>query len=65
MDASAFDPTVLAKLNSEDLLKALPVVLNALGLDIGALEALIPPAILQELKDSGIFGDDPQEGDDG
>lgn len=65
LDASAFDPTVLAKLSSEDLLKALPVVLSALGLDLGALEALIPPGILQELKESGIFGDDPEGGDEG
>jgi hypothetical protein len=61
LDAAAFDPSVLAKLDSEDLIKALPVVLNALGLDLGALEALIPPDILQQLKDSGVFDDTPLE----
>ncbi len=62
LDAATFDPSVLAKLDSEDLLKALPVVLSALGLDLGALEAMIPPDILKELKDSGIFGDEAEGG---
>jgi len=62
LDAAAFDPKVLAKLDSEELLKALPVVLDALGIDIGALKSLIPPEVLQELKDSGVL-DDEQGGE--
>jgi len=62
LDAASFDPSVLAKLNSEDLLKALPVVLDALGLELGALEALIPPDILRQLEESGVFGEEQQDG---
>jgi len=57
LDAAAFDPSVLARLDSEELLQALPVVLNALGMDLGALKALIPPEILRSLEESGAFGD--------
>jgi len=65
LDAAAFDPSVLAKLDPQDLLKALPVVLDALGLELGALESLIPPEILKELKDNGLLEDVQAEGDGG
>jgi hypothetical protein len=55
LDAQSFDPTILAKLDFEQLVEVLPVVLDALGMKLGDLEALIPPEVLEELKKSGML----------
>ena len=43
LDAASFDPTILAKLDFEQMVEVLPVVLDAMGLELGDLEAMIPP----------------------
>jgi len=57
LDAAAFDPTILAKLDFQELIKVLPVVLDAMHLELGDLEAMIPADVLKELRDSGALGE--------
>ena len=64
-NALAFDPAALAKLEPEELLEALPIILDVLGIDLGELSALIPPDILRDLQESGLLGglaDDQEQG---
>jgi len=57
-DGGTFNPTCLATLDSQELLKALPVAVKLFpGANIDQLEQLIPPDVLQQLKDSGLLGD--------
>ena len=55
LDAQSFDPSILAKLDFEQLVEVLPVILDALGMKLGDLEALIPQEVLEELKKSGML----------
>jgi hypothetical protein len=53
LDAQSFDPAILAKLDFEQMVEVLPVLLDALGMELGDLKALIPPEVLEELEKSG------------
>ena len=64
-DVTAFDPAMLAKLEMEELIKSLPILLDALGLQLGDLEDLLPPEILRELEDAGLLEGDGESGDGG
>jgi uncharacterized membrane protein YgcG len=65
LDAASFDPTILAKLDFEQMVEVLPVVLDAMGMELGDLEALIPPEILEQLKESGALGEEESEQPEG
>ncbi len=67
LDAANFDPTILAKLDFEQMVEVLPIVLDAMGLELGDLEAMIPPEILDKLKESGALEDEnsDKEGEGG
>jgi hypothetical protein len=62
LTAQSFDPAILAKLDFDQMVQVLPVILNALGVGLGDLEAMIPPEVLAELKKSGLLD---QLGDSG
>ncbi len=62
-DVTAFDPAMLAKLEMEELIKSLPILLDALGLQLGDLEDLLPPEILRELEDAGLLDGEGESGD--
>lgn len=55
LDVSSFDPSILAKLDFEQMVKVLPIVLDAMHLELGDLEAMIPPEILKQIKESGAL----------
>jgi len=55
LTAQSFDPAILAKLDFEQMVQVLPVILDALGIQLGDLESLIPPQVLEELKKSGVL----------
>ncbi|MFH1110122.1 MAG: hypothetical protein V1790_13140 [Planctomycetota bacterium] len=55
LTAQSFDPAILAKLDFEQMVQVLPVILDALGVELGDLEAMIPPEVLEELKKSGVL----------
>ncbi len=58
LDAFAFDPALLAKLDFEEVLEALPLVMEAFGLSLEDLMASITPGMLEQIKQSGLLGDD-------
>jgi hypothetical protein len=53
-EGGTLDPTCLASIDIEELLKTLPA-LQELGLNMGDLEAMIPPDILERLRESGFL----------
>jgi hypothetical protein len=61
LDPAAFDLTILAKLDFEQMIEVLPVVLDAMGMELGELEAMIPPEILEKIKESGALGEGAEE----
>jgi len=60
LDVNAFDPRLLQNIDLEELMKALPVIMDALRMDISQLVGSLPPDLLQQLIDSGILGEDGQ-----
>lgn len=61
LDLSSFDPTLLATVDVEDLLMLLPVLMDAFGFDFKDVASTLPPDIIQQIKDSGLFEDDDLE----
>ncbi len=55
LDANSFDPTILAKLDFEQMIEVLPVILDAMGVELGDLTGMIPPEVLEQLKESGVL----------
>lgn len=56
-----FDPKLLAKVDSDQLIQVLPIILDAFGQDVNALLAQLPPDVAQALQESGLLegiGDD-------
>lgn len=53
-DGATFDQTCLAGIDIEDLFKALPA-LQELGINLGDLESIIPPDLLDSLRESGFL----------
>ena len=62
-EGGVFDPTCLANIDVEDLMKALPA-LQQLGINLGDLESLIPPGLLEDLREAGLL-DDAASGEQG
>lgn len=64
-DPQNFDPSIFLGMDFEQHLESLPVILEALGLELGDLEAIIPPEILEKLKEEGLLegGEDPEGGE--
>ena len=58
LDPLAIDPSILPKLDFEEFLQALPVLLKVFGVELGDLERMLPPDVLQELRDLGVFGEE-------
>jgi len=61
-EGGTFDSTCLANIDIEELMKTLPA-LKELGINLGDIESLIPPDLLESLKQSGLLGG--EEPDDG
>jgi len=53
-EGGTLDPTCLATRGIEEIIKTLPA-LDALGFDMSALEAYIPPDLLEAFKESGLL----------
>ncbi len=61
-DGGTFDSTCLANIDIAELMKTLPA-LKQLGINLGDIESLIPPDLLESLKQSGLL--DGEELDNG
>lgn len=64
LDPSAFNPTVLASLDFEEFVAALPVLLDAFGISFDQISSMLPPNILEQIKDLGVLDEEPDEGGD-
>lgn len=53
-DGTTFDQACLADIDIEELFKALPA-LQELGINLGDLESIIPPDLLDSLRESGFM----------
>ncbi len=64
LDAEAFDPTILAKLEFEELIEVLPLLLEAFGIPIEQVTGQLPPEILQMIQGSGLLDGSESGGQD-
>ncbi len=64
MDPEEFDLAVLGKIDFEELLEALPLILDAFGMDFSQMAATLPPDLLRRLKEEGLFGVEGAEGEE-
>ncbi len=55
LSADALDPTILAKLNFEEFMKALPLIAEAFGIDLETITANLPPELMDLLERSGAL----------
>jgi len=55
LSADALDPTILAKLNFEEFIKALPLIAEAFGIDLETITANLPPELMNLLEQSGAL----------
>lgn len=63
LDPMSLDPTILAKLDFEDFMRALPLLLEAFGMDVGDLAGSLPPSLREMLESTGTLEDPNQEGE--
>ena len=61
LDPEAFDLAVFGKLDFDELLESMPVLLEAFGMDITQLMGALPPGLLDQIRDSGLLDEDTQE----
>jgi len=57
LTADALDPALLARLDFEAFLEVLPVIADAMGLDISSLLGALPRSLLDSLQSSGLLDD--------
>lgn len=62
LDPQSFDPALLGKVDFEELIAALPVIMDALGMQLGDLSSLIPPDILRQIQESGVLDEAGESG---
>lgn len=66
LDPEALDRGVLPNLSVDELIKVLPLIADALGVDISYLTSLVPPDVLQSLQEGGLLDESgalPGEGE--
>ena len=61
LDAEALDPTILAKVDMEELLTILPLLADVFGIDITNLMGVLPPELADVLKEGGLLGEEGEE----
>ncbi len=64
LDPESFDPTILAKLDFEELVKTLPAYMEAMGIDPKQFLGMLPPDLVQQLEDAGLFGGEGDKNED-
>ena len=63
LDPGSFDPALLAKADYEQLITLLPVIMDAFGFEFSDVAAFLPPEVLEQIKDSGLFGQEDTSGE--
>ena len=65
LDPAAFDPSILGKMDFEELVEVLPTLLDAFGIDYSALLAQLPAEVRAGLEEAGLSALGSEEGDGG
>lgn len=65
LDAQALDPTILATLDFEDFLEVLPVIAEAMGLDLTSILGALPPGLLDTFNPDDLLQGNEAGGDSG
>ncbi len=55
LDPASFDMRFFQNVDFEELLQTAPLILEALGMDIRDLTALLPPQLLRQIQESGVL----------
>ena len=55
MDPEEFDLRILGKLDFEELLEALPVIMDAFGMELSDMASTLPPNLLRQIQESGLL----------
>jgi hypothetical protein len=58
LDPEAFDLSFFQGVDFEELIESLPLIMDALGMDLSDFTSRLPPDLLQQLEESGVFGDE-------
>jgi len=58
-DPESFDLSILGKIDYEELLAALPVIMDALGMELSDIASTLPPGLLEQIQESGLFDQVP------
>ena len=61
LDPEAFDLAILGRFDFEDLIKTLPLILDALGMDLSQLSSMLPPGLLEQILENSLLGDEESE----
>ena len=62
LDVESFDPRILQTIDLAKVLEALPVIMDALGMDITQLTAALPPDMIRQLEESGLLSEEGVSG---
>lgn len=62
LDPGEFDLRILGKLDFEELLKALPVIMDAFGLELTDMASTLPPNLLRQIQESGLLDEEAASG---
>lgn len=57
-DVESFDPAILARPDFEELLEALPLIMDAFGMKLSDLASSLPPDLLRQIKESGLLDEE-------
>jgi len=55
LDLTNFDPRFFQNVDFEELMTTLPLILDAMNMDVSDLLSVIPPEILEQIKESGLL----------
>jgi type II secretory pathway pseudopilin PulG len=57
LDPDAFDPSILARLEFEELIEVLPTLMDVMHLDVESLLGQLPADVRQALEDQGVLSE--------
>lgn len=58
LDPEAFDLSFFQGVDFEELIESLPLIMDALGMDLSDFTSRLPPDLLRQLEESGLLGDE-------
>ena len=58
LDPEAFDLSFFQGVDFEELIESLPLIMDALGMDLSDFTSRLPPDLLRQLEESGLLGEE-------